>query len=164
MTEHPPLTSMYERREAAEAAQHSAIAASAELLNDLREKSLADRSADVAVPAETLLRLLDHIGELRHDLAAIDRFADDMEKEEEGYSPTVWAWNQILADLKNVPRLRDGDLEDITDPLIDRVERAETTIQNLTEFVLRQISRYKTDRTSIQATKILSILEGKSVE
>lgn len=139
------------------------VEVSAELLKTLHESAQAGRGGDVHVPAETLLRLLDHIAELRSDLAAVHRFIDDSEKEEEGYSPAVWAWNQIIEDFRAVPRLYAGDLTVIPEPLIDRLDRSETTVAKVEGLVRRQINGYG-NQTMVKAATIRSLLTDPAAE
>lgn len=163
MPEAPAPKTQTELYEEEQAAHRRTVEISAGLLNGLQESAMADRSGAVPVPAETLLRLLDHIAELRLDLHRIDEFIEDSEKEEEGYSPAISAWNHIVYEFREVPRLYSGDLTVIQEPLIDRMDQAESTLGELRHFVRCQINRYN-PQTSIKATKIMAILDGKSVE
>lgn len=154
------LTDLYEEEKAA---HRQTIEVSAALLQSLRDSAMADREADVAVPAQTILRLLDHIDELRLDLSRINEFVEGAEKEEESYSPAISAWNDIVYEFHEVPRLYSGDLTIIQEPLIDRMDEAQSKIGKLRHFVQCQINRYNS-QTSVKARKIMAILDGESAE
>lgn len=161
--DHGETKSMKELYEEELAARRNTEAVSAELLKDLHESAMADRGAGVAVPAQTLLRLLNHIDELRLDLSRIDQFIRNSQKEEEGYSPAISAWNELVEEFRDVPRLYSGDLTVIREPLIDRMDRAESILGNVEHLARCQVNRYG-EQTAIKATKIMAILDGKSVE
>ncbi|MFC5099129.1 hypothetical protein [Amycolatopsis plumensis] len=94
-----------------------------------------------------------------HDLRNIDEFIDRSELEEESYSATVWAWNNIVAEFREVPRLSGSDLEVIPAPLIERLDIAERRIAAARGLAQRAINRYN-HQTMIKARTVIDLLDG----
>lgn len=128
-------------------------------LEALRLQAEQRPAGTVTIESADLLRLLSHIDELRTDLRNIDEFTQNSELEEESYSPTVWAWNNLLEEFRDVPRLYAGDLEVIQAPVIERLDIAETQIAAVHRLAQHAINRYN-DHTMIKAKKVLEILDN----
>lgn len=97
--------------------------------------------------------------ELRTDLRNIDEFIDRSELQEEHYSPAVWAWNSIVAEFREIPRLSGEDLEVIPAPVIERLDIAEHRIEEVRGLALRAVNRYN-HQTMIKARTVIELLDG----
>lgn len=128
-------------------------------LEALRVRASNHATGTVTIDGAVLLELLSHIDELRTDLRNIDQFIDSRELEEEGYSATVWAWNNIVNEFREVPRLTGDDLEVIEAPVIERLDIAETRIAATRGLAQRAINRYN-HQTMIKAKQVLELLDG----
>ncbi|GAA4035067.1 hypothetical protein GCM10023063_19280 [Arthrobacter methylotrophus] len=128
-------------------------------LASLRARAAENATGAVSVDGALLLELLSHIDELRTDLRNIDEFIDRSELEEESYSATVWAWNNIVAEFREVPRLSGSDLEVIPAPLIERLDIAERRIAAARGLAQRAINRYN-HQTMIKARTVIDLLDG----
>lgn len=130
-------------------------------LEALRSQAAA---GTVTVDGAVLRQLLSHIDELRTDLHNIDKFIDSRELEEEGYSATVWAWNNIVAEFREVPRLSGDDLDVIEAPLMERLDIAERKIAAVRGLAQRAINRHDNSQTTIKAKNVLELLSGAVTE
>jgi hypothetical protein len=128
-------------------------------LEALRVRASNHATGTVTIDGAVLLELLSHIDELRTDLRNIDQFIDSRELEEEGYSATVWAWNNIVNEFREVPRLTGDDLEVIEAPVIERLDIAEARIAAARGLAQRAINRYN-HQTMIKAKQVLELLDG----
>jgi hypothetical protein len=128
-------------------------------LEALRAQAADNTTGTVTVDASALRELLSHINELRTDLHNIDQFIDRSELEEEGYSATVWAWNNIVADFRKVPRLSGGDIDVVDTPVIERLDIAEARIAAARGLARRAINRYN-HHTMVKAKTVIELLDG----
>lgn len=128
-------------------------------LESLRTRAAENATGTVSIDGAVLLELLSHIDELRTDLRNIDDFIDRSELEEEGYSAAVWAWNNIVAEFRKVPRLSGDDLEVIPAPVIERLDIAERRIAGVRGLAQRAINRFN-HQTMIKARTVIDLLDG----
>jgi hypothetical protein len=128
-------------------------------LEALRVRASNHATGTVTVDGATLLELLSHIDELRTDLRNIDQFIDSRELEEEGYSATVWAWNNIVNEFREVPRLSGSDIDVVDIPVIERLDTAEARIAEVRGLAQRAINRYN-GQTMIKAKTVIELLDG----
>lgn len=128
-------------------------------LEALRAQVAENATGTVTVDAAALLALLSHVDELRTDLHNIDEFIDSRELEEEGYSATVWAWNNIVDEFRKVPRLSGDDIDVVEAPLIERLDVAETRIAEVRGLAQRAINRFS-HQTMIKAKSVIGLLDG----
>lgn len=128
-------------------------------LEALRTQAADNAIGTVTIDSATLLALLSHVNELRTDLHNIDQFIDCSELEEEGYSATVWAWNNIVAEFRGVPRLSGSDIDVIETPVIERLDIAEERIAEVRGLAQRAINRYN-HHTMVKAKTVIELLDG----
>lgn len=128
-------------------------------LEALRAQAADNATGTVTLDSAVLLALLSHINELRTDLHNIDEFIDSSELEEEGYSATVWAWNNIVAQFREVPRLSGSEIDVVDTPVIERLDTAETRIAEVRGLAQRAINRYN-NQTMVKAKQVLGLLDG----
>ncbi|MCB5280309.1 hypothetical protein [Arthrobacter sp. ES1] len=128
-------------------------------LEVLRAQAADSATGTVTVDAAALLALLSHVDELRTDLHNIDEFIDSSELEEEGYSATVWAWNNIVGQFREVPRLSGSDIDVVDTPVIERLDTAEDRIAEVRGLAQRAINRYN-HQTMIKAKTVIELLDG----
>ena len=128
-------------------------------LEALRTRAAENATGTVAVDAAALLALLSHVDELRTDLHNIDEFIDRSELEDAGNSATVWAWNNIVDEFRQVPRLSGSDIDVVDTPVIERLDTAETRIAEVRGLAQRAINRFS-HQTMIKAKTVIGLLDG----
>lgn len=128
-------------------------------LEALRAQAADSATGTVTIDSTALLALLSHVNELRTDLHNIDQFIDRSELEEESYSATVWAWNNIVAEFREVPRLSGSDIDVVDTPVIERLDIAEARIAATCGLAQRAINRYN-HHTMIKAKTVVELLDG----
>lgn len=127
-------------------------------LDALRDLASSTTTGTVTIDASVMLALLSHINELHLDLHNIDEFIEDAELEEEGYSPAIRAWNRIVDQFRDVPRLSCPiDVVDI--PVIERLDLAEARITDVRRLAQGAINRYN-HHTMIRAKTVVELLDG----
>lgn len=119
---------------------------------------LATSSTTVTIDSSVILALLSHINELHLDLHNIDEFIENSELEEEGYSPAVWAWNRIVDQFREVPRLS-IPIHVAESPVIERIDLAEARIAEVRRLAQGAINRYN-HHTMIRARTVVELLDG----